>query len=294
MSLGNYTIYYDINESNIQLIHKTKESKKILDESIIPKDYINAHSLAVIKAAFLAIKNNVKVFNMEGWPDNISSKVDYWFGKSIPLKFKYVDKNNDFWIQSCQELLDKSFLTNGWELLEKAIIYIFGAIDKIYITNPEAINVSVEKLNYSFEVYDSQVNIDEQLDEYNLFTDASVKEAINKVIIAGYIKDKTNNVLCMYKKYVCYDLYKDSNIAEMHAIAYGIGIANLMEIKKIKIFTDSMCSIEKIQQYSPYYKSLFSDNTEEIIKNIKKLNHCKFVHINRHLNKLADSLTNIL
>ena len=71
---------------------------KIVDESPIPKTYIHAPYLAIIKGAYLAIKNNIKVYKMEGWNAQVSSKVDEWFGKSFPLKFKYSTKDVHFWV----------------------------------------------------------------------------------------------------------------------------------------------------------------------------------------------------
>ena len=109
--------------------------------------------------------------------------------------------------------------------------------------------------------------------------------------IAGLIKDKNNNVIVMYRSKVNYNIYKDSNLAEMLAITEGLKVAIDMGIPNIKVFTDSMCAVEKLQKYSPYYKSLFSDNVEDIIKQIKGFNKCKFIHVNRHYNNVADELT---
>lgn len=187
--------------------------------------------------------------------------------------------------------MDKSFLTNGWELLEKAIIFIFGAIDRVYIDNPEAIKLEVTKLNYTFDMYDSSKSIESQFEEYNLFSDASVREFDKVSTIAGLIKNQENEILAVYRRKVDYKTYSDSNLAEMLAITEGLRVALDMGIKKIKVFTDSMCAVEKLQKYSPYYRGLFADNVEMIVKHIKGFNECKIVHINRHHNKLADEMT---
>lgn len=286
-----HLIKFDVEKSNVQLLSLENSGYKILDESSIPKTYIHAPYLAIIKGAYLAIKNNIRVYKMEGWNAQISAKVDEWFGKSFPLKFKYSSKDIQFWIKSSQELMDKSFLTNGWELLEKAIIFIFGAIDRIYIDNPEAIKIEVTKLNYYFDIYNSNKKIEEQFDEYNLFSDASVREFDKVATIAGLIKNQKNEILTVYRSKVDYKNYSDSNLTEMLAITEGLKVALDMGIKNIKIFTDSMCAIEKLQKYSPYYRGLFSENVEMMIKYIKAFNECKFVHINRHHNKLADEMT---
>lgn len=286
-----HLIRFDAEKSSVQLLISESLGYKILDESSVPKTYIHAPYLAIIKGAYLAIKNNIRVYKMEGWNTQISAKVDEWFGKSFPLKFKYPSKDIQFWIKSSQELMDKSFLTNGWELLEKAIIFIFGAIDRIYIDNPNAIKLEVTKLNYTFDIYDSSKSLESQFDEYNLFSDASVRDFDKVSTIAGLIKNKNNEILTVYRSKVEYERYSDSNLAEMLAITEGLMVALDMGIKNIKIFTDSMCAIEKLQKYSPYYKGLFSNNVEMMIKYIKAFNECKFIHINRHHNTLADEMT---
>jgi len=95
--------------------------------------------------------------------------------------------------------MDKSFLTNGWELLEKAIIFIFGAIDRIYIDNPNAIKLEVTKLNYTFDIYDSSKSLESQFDEYNLFSDASVRDFDKVSTIEGLIKNKNNEILTVHR-----------------------------------------------------------------------------------------------
>ncbi len=210
-----HLIRFNAEKSSVQLLISESLGYKILDESSVPKTYIHAPYLAIIKGAYLAIKNNIRVYKMEGWNAQISAKVDEWFDKSFPLKFKYPSKDIQFWIKSSQELMDKSFLTNGWELLEKAIIFIFGAIDRIYIDNPEAIKLEVTKLNYMFDIYDSSKSLESQFDEYNLFSDASVRDFDKVSTIAGLIKNQNNEILTVYRSKVEYERYSDSNLAEM-------------------------------------------------------------------------------
>ena len=284
-----YLVRYDAKKSIVELINKI--NFEVLDTATIPKTFIHAPYLAIIKGAYLALKNNILVYKMEGWSYNVCSMVDEWFGKSFPLKFKYPNKDLQFWLKSSQELVDKSFLNNALELLEKAIIFIFGAINKIYIDNPNAVKLEVEYRNYSFESYNPNKAIEHHFEDFNLFSDASVRDLDKVTTIAGLIKDKNNNVIVMYRSKVNYNIYKDSNLAEMLAITEGLKVAIDMGIPNIKVFTDSMCAVEKLQKYSPYYKSLFSDNVEDIIKQIKGFNKCKFIHVNRHYNNVADELT---
>lgn len=92
-----HLIRFNSDRSIVQLLMLGNLGYKILDESPIPKTYIHAPYLAIIKGAYLAIKNNIKVYKMEGWNAQVSSKVDEWFGKSFPLKFKYSTKDVNFW-----------------------------------------------------------------------------------------------------------------------------------------------------------------------------------------------------
>lgn len=287
-----YFIKYNQEKGLIQLLSLGVCGHEVKDETQIPRTFIHAPYLAIIKGACLAIKNNILVYKMEGWNLDISSKIDQWFSQSFPLKFKYPTKDLSFWINHTQELMDKSFssMSNCFELLEKAIVFIFGAINRIYVDNPTAIELTLSQ-NYSFEKYKTDKNIENQLEEFNLFSDASVKELENKTTIAGLIKNKNNDILTVYREKVSYDMFKDSNIAEMLAITKGLKVAKDMGIRKIKVFTDSMCAVEKLQKYSPYYKGLFSDHIEEIMEQIKLFKECKIIHINRYHNKLADEMT---
>jgi len=97
-----HLIKFDAEKSSVQLLILESLGYKILDESSVPKTYIHAPYLAIIKEAYLAIKNNIRVYKMEGWSAQISAKVDEWFGKSFPLKFKYPSKDIQFWIKSSQ------------------------------------------------------------------------------------------------------------------------------------------------------------------------------------------------
>ena len=90
---------------------------------------------------------------------------------------------------------------------------------------------------------------------------------------------------------VSYEMFADSNLAEMLAITEGLKVALDMGIQKIKVFTDSMCAVEKLQKYSPYYKGLFSDHVDMIMEQVKQFKDCKIIHINRHHNKIADQMT---
>lgn len=285
-----YFIRYNEGKGIVQLLVLGVSGYEVMDESQIPKSFIHAPYLAIIKGAYLAIKNNILIYTMDGWGKEISTKIDEWFGKSFPLKFKYHNKDSNFWIKNSQELMDKSFLSNGFELLEKAIIFIFGAINRIYIDNPEAIQLKIEQ-NYQFETYQTHKPIEQQLEEFNLFSDASVRELEKTTTIAGLIKNKDNDILSVYRDKVSYEMFADSNLAEMLAITEGLKVALDMGIKKIKIFTDSMCAVEKLQKYSPYYKGLFSDHIDMIMEQVKQFKDCKIIHINRQHNKIADQMT---
>lgn len=286
-----YLIRYNQEKSIVQLLKSNAIGYELIEEAQIPKLFIHAPYLAVIKGANLAIKNNILIYTMEGWNADINAKVDEWFGRSYNLKFKYAEKDGAFFIKSCQEILDKSFLSYGFELLEKAIIFIFGAINRIYIDNPDAIKLEHIKINYNFEYFNVQQPLQSQLEEFNLFTDASVKELEQKTTIAGLIKNTNNEVIAVYREKVDYLRFSDSNLAEMLAITEGLKLALDMKIEKIKIFTDSMCAVEKLQKYSPYYKGLFSDNVNMMIEQIKLFKSCKITHINRHYNEYADQMT---
>lgn len=285
-----YFIRYNEGKGIVQLLVLGVSGYEVMDESQIPKSFIHAPYLAIIKGAYLAIKNNILIYTMDGWGKEISTKIDEWFGKSFPLKFKYHNKDSNFWIKNSQELMDKSFLSNGFELLEKAIIFIFGAINRIYIDNPEAIQLKIEQ-NYQFETYQTHKPIEQQLEEFNLFSDASVRELEKTTTIAGLIKNKDNDILSVYRDKVSYEMFSDSNLAEMLAITEGLKVALDMGIQKIKVFTDSMCAVEKLQKYSPYYKGLFSDHVDMIMEQVKQFKDCKIIHINRQHNKIADQMT---
>lgn len=287
----NHLIKYDENKGIVKLLSLNVSGYQVVEEAQIPKSFIHAPYLAVIKGANLAIKNNILIYTMEGWGKEISAKVDEWFGRSFPLKFKYANKDLHFWVKSCQEILDKSFLSNGFELLEKAIIFIFGAITRIYIENPEAIKITGFQRNYLFETYQPEKKLEEHLESFNLFSDASVKELEGTTAIAGLIKNKKNEILTMYRSKVSYEHFSDSNLAEMLAITEGLSVALDMGIDNIKVFTDSMCAVEKLQKHSPYYKGLFSDNVDMMIEKIKLFKECKIIHINRHYNQIADQMT---
>lgn len=287
----NYLIRYNQEKGIVQLLKKCVTGYELIEEAQIPISFIHAPYLAVIKGANLAIKNNILIYTMEGWNQDINAKIDEWFGRSFNLKFKYAEKDGAFWIKSCQEILDKSFLSYGCELLEKAIVFIFGAVNRIYTDNPQAIILEHIKTNYSFDYFNVNQPIESQLEDFNLFTDASVKELENKTTIAGLIKNKNNEVIAVYRDKVDYIRFSDSNLAEMLAITEGLKVALDMNIEKIKIFTDSMCAVEKLQKYSPYYKGLFSDNVDMMIEQIKKFKSCKITHINRHYNEYADQMT---
>ena len=285
-----YFIRYNEGKGIVQLLVLGVAGYEVMDESQIPKSFIHAPYLAIIKGAYLAIKNNILIYTMDGWGKEISTKIDEWFGKSFPLKFKYHNKDSNFWIKNSQELMDKSFLSNGFELLEKAIIFIFGAINRIYIDNPEAIQLKIEQ-NYQFETYQTHKPIEQQLEEFNLFSDASVRELEQTTTIAGLIKNKNNDILSVYRDKVSYEMFADSNLAEMLAITEGLKVALDMGIQKIKVFTDSMCAVEKLQKYSPYYKGLFSDHVDMIMEQIKQFKCCKVIHIHRQHNTIADEMT---
>lgn len=287
----NYLIRYNQEKSIVQLLRQNAIGYELVEEAQIPKSFIHAPYLAVIKGANLAIKNNILIYTMEGWNHDINKKIDEWFGRSFDLKFKYADKNNHFWIKNSQEILDKSFVSYGFELLEKAIVFIFGALHRIYVDNPEAIKLEYIKHNYSFSTFNVEKSLESQLEEFNLFTDASVKELEKKTTIAGLIKNKNNEVIAVYRDKVDYARFSDSNLAEMLAITEGLKVALDMHIDTIKVFTDSMCAVEKLQKYSPYYKGLFSDNVDMIIEQIKLFKSCKITHINRHYNQYADQMT---
>lgn len=287
----NYLIRYDQEKSIVQLLKNNAQGYELVEEAQIPKSFIHAPYLAVIKGANLAIRNNILIYTMEGWNHDINTKVDEWFGRSFDLKFKYAEKDGAFWIKNSQEILDKSFFSYGFELLEKAIIFIFGAVNRIYVDNPEAIKLEHVKYNYSFDTFNVDRSLESQLDEFNLFTDASVKELEKKTTIAGLIKNKNNEVLTVYRAKVDYVRFSDSNLAEMLAITEGLKVAQDMNINKIKVFTDSMCAVEKLQKYSPYYKGLFSDNVDMLVEQIKLFKSCKITHINRHYNEYADQMT---
>jgi hypothetical protein len=64
-----------------------------------------------------------------------------------------------------------------------------------------------------------------------------------------------------------------------------------MGVDKVRIFTDSLCAIETLQKYSPYYKGQFSEGIEKIIKYCSNFELCEIIHIKRHHNATADSLT---
>ena len=74
---------------------------------------------------------------------------------------------------------------------------------------------------------------------------------------------------------------------------YGMCISppNCESVNFSFLSNGKMCAVEKLQKYSPYYRGLFADNVEMIVKHIKGFNECKIVHINRHHNKLADEMT---
>ncbi len=93
-----YLIKYSKEKSTVQLLLINLSGNEIKDESPIPKNSVYAPYLAIIKGAYLAIKNNVYVYDMEGWEGYICGKIDEWFGKSFPLKFKYPNKDGNFWI----------------------------------------------------------------------------------------------------------------------------------------------------------------------------------------------------
>lgn len=306
-----YLINYQQEKDLVQLLSLGIHGYEIIDETEVPQSFIYAPYVAIIKGAALAIKNNILIYSMQGWESHIGTKIDGWFGKSFPLKFKYHNKEGHFWINYAEELLEKSLyyhydinndnqLNNNvshnistYQLLEKAIIFIFGALNRIYIYNPNAIQIQIEQ-NYFFETYSKDKAMENHLEEFNLFSDASVKEFENKTTIAGLIKNKDNEVLTVYREKVSHNLFTDSNLAEMLAITEGLKIATDMGIQKIKIFTDSMCAVENLQKYSPYYKDigLFSDNVDLIMAQIKLFKECKIIHIKRYHNKMADAMTN--
>jgi ribonuclease HI len=228
---------------------------------------------------------------MIGWGCDIPKKIDIWFGKSFPLKIKHSLKKIDFWIQETETLVSRIFSLNSFKLLEKAIVFISAAIDRIYIHNPDAIILNIKKNNYIISNYNNNLKLEEQLTEFNLFSDASVKELKEISTIAGLIKNKNNEIILVYRDKISYELFNDSNVVEMLAIYEGLKIAIEMKIKKIKIFTDSMCAVEKIEKYNPYCNTIFSDIVLKIMNEIKKFEMCEIVHIKRNHNSIADEMT---
>lgn len=129
-----------------------------------------------------------------------------------------------------------------------------------------------------------------ELKQYNLFSDGSVKHDKRSVIIGGCLTQQ-DKIWISYRKKINYDQCSDSNYAELLAIHYGLEIAKEHDINSLKLFTDSIVSIEKIQakltqqHIHPKYELI----TKKIIEILPL--EFSFKHITREKNNYADFLT---
>lgn len=246
----------------------------------------------MMQAICLALKNNILIFSMQGWSNEILNKVDYWFGKSFALKFKYVNKDISFWRKKSNEFLN---LYKQGNLIKKTIetgvLYLFAGIRKIITNNPTSLSIKVEHTNITYGYHDNTKELKQQLWEYNLFTDASVKPQSQLVTIASFIMNKSQSMLAAHREKLDYEKYYDNNNAEIYSIVKGLNLVKDMEIKRVKIFTDSLCAIEQLKKYSPYHENQFSISIKRVIELTKTLDSCEIVHINRQYNMIADELT---
>lgn len=129
-----------------------------------------------------------------------------------------------------------------------------------------------------------------ELKEYNLFSDGSVKHDKKSVIIGGFLTQK-DKIWIAYRKRISYEQCCDSNYAELLAIHYGLEIAKENNIDSLKLFTDSLVSVEKIQ--SRLAQKQVNEKYELIIKKIIEVLPLdfSFKHITREKNSYADFLT---
>lgn len=277
----------------------------IEEQSLLFKSNENInHLIAIIQACYLALKNNTLVFSMVGWKEDSSEYIEKLFGKSFSFKFKYANEKPSFWLEKAHNIITKlqpiicnsqstisQTLNNIVKTIENNIIFLFAGIQKVFIKNNNAICIDCIKNPLSIGQYDSSENINNYLGKYNLFTDASVRPQEKIATIACTLFDQNNVPIVSSRSMIDYEIYNDSNNAEIYSIAQGLRLINSMNIKEVNIFTDSSCAIEKLQNYSPYCLGLFKESVQLVIEQARILDKCIMTHIPRELNALTDSLT---
>lgn len=288
-----YLLQYKNNTVQLQVGSVVMDEFKILPQ---PNEKMT-HMLAIIHGVYLALKHKVLVFSMQGWSDKLASSVDAWFGKSFPLKFKYCDKGTEFWCSHAQEIVAELTATSSLQFsqsvkkIEEWIIFLFAGVQRIFINNPDAILLTIELSKISYGQYISKKPLIEQLWDYNLFSDASVRERERITTVATFISDKNHTMLAGYRHRMDYTEFADNNHAEIYAIGKGLELAAQMGIKKLRLFTDSLCAVEKLQKYTPSYQGHFYEAIRQVVENTQAFDLCEVVHIKRHHNSIADELT---
>lgn len=291
-----YTINYNGTKVGIFKNNILIEEEEILNYNISDKLYDSfVGSIAAIQGCLLAYKHKINVFSMYGWNKEVSYYLESCFGKSFSLKFAHVNQKSEFWLTEINKMKNRLFsnIQYSQKEVEKFIIFLFAGIEKIDIKNPEAIEISSERIKKNINIieFNDNKSIKEQLIDYNLFTDASIRTKESITTIANIIYNKDNIELTNYRQKLDYNIYQDINKAEIYAIIKGLQVAFDMGITKIRIFTDSLCAIEKIGNYNPYYKNEYSNIINSLLIETQKYQQCDFIHILRKHNTIADSLT---
>ena len=153
------------------------------------------------------------------------------------------------------------------------------------------IRVKAEKFTAP-TLYRLHPKLKDRIVQYNLFCDGSVRPMVSEAGIGGYVATP-EKIEVLYKKSVDYNIYHDSNHCELHSIEHGLSLVCDMGIKEIKVFTDSVNSVNMIGDYLRGTKvnSRYHAVLANIALLLKNLNGYKFCYITRTLNCYADSLT---
>lgn len=291
-------MYYLINDSDKEKII-IKQDEKIFIELDYENKFNNNLEFTFLNSLLYMIDKKVDNITILNFPTTLTKKLKKSFKQSY-LFIDATDKDKVFFKSNLKSILKDyvSYQLYGNKIHIDIFSFIFSifkqiSVNKEILSQKKVQSPIVVNINYDIK---QQFKMDQKLRKklgiFNLFCDGSVKNLLSTSKIGGYITNQ-EDILITYSENVDYQIHNDVNETEMYSIYYGLSLACDMGIKEIKIFTDSLVSVEKISNYlkgndeNPKYKSVL----EQIREKIKLIEDYKIEHITRRYNKYADSLT---
>lgn len=283
-----FVIKPDLNTAQVNVFHDTDLCFSSSSHNIY---------LSCVEAINFLLDNQCYDFLASGFSTTQEDFLKCSFVKSQHF-IDTTDKNKVFFEKNKQLMLQSFYKSKKTQKnCQDVLSYLLSVMEKITINKTILLqqkpqeSLMIDLMSNLKNQFKEDKKLREQLSEFNLFCDGSVKEKIGKTKIGGYIATK-KDIVKTFSQNLDNKRYHDVNETEMYAIYHGLCLAKELNISQIKVFSDSSVAIEKIalflqgQKINEKYTQVLS-----LIENkIQGLN-IQFHHITRRYNKYADYLT---